>query len=138
MKNHIPASRIRSMLLRANELSLNFERMDRENFILTVRPRITVKQNCIQIAFCISVLDLETGRYLDIADENNETVCVAATVTDLLEWAAVLRHQNRPPKNATYIVDGEESLLDETIGGLLEKSPVAEAIRIWWSEFTNN
>jgi len=138
MKNHIPTSRLRKMLLRANELSQNFERMERENFILTVRPRITVKQNGIQLAFCSSVLDLETGRHLDIADENNETVCIAATVTDLLEWAAVLQHQNRPPKNATYIVDGEESLLDETIGGLIEKSPVAEAIRKWWSEFTNN
>ena len=138
MKNRIPASRIRSMLLRANELSLNFERMERDNFILTVRPRFTIKQNGIQVAFCLSVLDLETGKHLDIADENNETVSVAATITDLLEWAAVLQHQNRPSENAAYIVDGEESLLDETIGGLLEKSPVAEAVRIWWSDFTNN
>lgn len=120
----------------AHNFSQLMEQMQYSNVTLTLRPQIVVC-NCddIQIRFCLTLDDTVQNRSVELTDKGN-SIAAAVDVRQLLEWAALLQHRNRPADNAAYILNEEESILYETVGNLLAGSPVAETIRNWWKNFT--
>jgi hypothetical protein len=96
---------------------------------------IAGKSGSIQIRFQLLFLDSLTKQSVNLPNNN---IFVDVNVDELLEWAAALQHKRRPAENSTFILDGEESILNETVGELLDRdsSPVGAAIRNWWKNFT--
>jgi hypothetical protein len=131
-------SRTSQYLNLANEFSQLIDRMRYADFALTICPQVIVgKSDNIQIRFRLVLSDLLTKQSVNLTDNDNN-VFVDVNVVELLEWAAALQHRHRPAENSTFILDGEESILNETVGGLLDTSgsPVGQAIRNWWKNFT--
>jgi len=129
-------NRTRHYLNLAYNFSKLIEQTQSSRFTLTFRPQITVlPSGGIQIRFYLTLDDTVQNRSVELTDKGNR-IAAKVDIPQLLEWAAVLRHRNRPADNAAYIFNEEESILDETVGGLLSGSPVAEAIRTWWKNFT--
>jgi hypothetical protein len=131
-------SRTSQYLNLANEFSQLIDQIRCKNFALNICPQVIVgKSNNIQIRFRLVLSDSLTKQSVNLTDNDNN-ISVNINVTELLEWAAALQHQHRPADSSTFILDGEESILNETVGGLLAQagSPVDEAIRNWWKNFT--
>ncbi|GHT16709.1 hypothetical protein FACS1894189_1070 [Planctomycetales bacterium] len=131
-------SRTSQYLNLANEFSQLIDRMRYADFALSICPQVIVgKSGNLQIRFQVLLLDSLTKQSVNLTDNNNN-VSVDVNVVELLEWAAALQHRHRPADNSTFILDGEESILNETVGELLDKSgsPVGQTIRNWWKNFT--
>ncbi|GHT29287.1 hypothetical protein FACS18942_10380 [Planctomycetales bacterium] len=131
-------SRTSQYLNLANEFSQLIDQMRYADFALSICPQVIVgKSGNLQIRFQLLLSDSLTKQSVNLTDNNNN-VSVDVNVVELLEWAAALQHKHRPADNSTFILDGEENILGETVGELLAQagSPVGEAIRNWWKNFT--